>query len=335
MVTLNAPVASMFTLKGPFMSLLKTAANLAAGLTLLGLATIAATALSGVGHRWVDILAQFTAPALTAAVGVTLICLLLRLWPAAGTGVVTCGLLLLAVWPQWFPPRAPAPLPDQPIVRVYSANLWVYNADVQAMRRSIAAADPDIVMLVEMGAVATARADTILAGYPYRTDLHQPDRGRDARSIVASRYPIVRTLPSPPDGLSAVGAVIQTPLGPLDVFAVHLTRPWPYQYQWGQITQVMALTQRRLEAPVHPVIAAGDFNSVSSARIGRQVQADMNLVAAPAWPGTWPTRLPAFAGITIDQVYHSPDLALVSRRLGEPTGSDHRPVVTQFTRAAQ
>ena len=29
-----------------------------------------------------------------------------------------------------------------------------------------------------------------------------------------------------------------------------------------------------------------------------------------------------------------PDLALVSRRLGEPTGSDHRPVVTQFTRAA-
>ena len=67
MVTLNAPVASMFTLKGPFMSLLKTAANLAAGLTLLGLATIAATALSGVGHRWVDILAQFTAPALLAA----------------------------------------------------------------------------------------------------------------------------------------------------------------------------------------------------------------------------------------------------------------------------
>ena len=39
------------------------------------------------------------------------------------------------------------------------------------------------------------------------------------------------------------------------------------------------------------------------------------------------------AGITIDQVYRSPDLALVSRRLGEPTGSDHRPVVTEFRKA--
>ena len=39
-------------------------------------------------------------------------------------------------------------------------------------------------------------------------------------------------------------------------------------------------------------------------------------------------------GITIDQVWRSPDLALLSRRLGEPTGSDHRPVITEFTRAA-
>ena len=38
-------------------------------------------------------------------------------------------------------------------------------------------------------------------------------------------------------------------------------------------------------------------------------------------------------GITIDQIYRSPDLALITRRLGEPTGSDHRPVITEFTRA--
>jgi len=38
--------------------------------------------------------------------------------------------------------------------------------------------------------------------------------------------------------------------------------------------------------------------------------------------------------MTIDQVYASPDLGFVSRRLGRPTGSDHRPVVTEITRAA-
>ena len=56
-------------------------------------------------------------------------------------------------------------------------------------------------------------------------------------------------------------------------------------------------------------------------------------IPAPGWPGTWPEALPSPLGITIDQVYRSPDLALVGRELGPPTGSDHRPVVTLLTRS--
>jgi endonuclease/exonuclease/phosphatase (EEP) superfamily protein YafD len=40
-----------------------------------------------------------------------------------------------------------------------------------------------------------------------------------------------------------------------------------------------------------------------------------------------------YLGLTIDQVYHSPGLAIMTRSLGRPTGSDHRPVVTEITRA--
>ncbi|MBJ7510846.1 endonuclease/exonuclease/phosphatase family protein [Brevundimonas sp.] len=315
------------------MSLLKTAANAAAGLVLLGLATVGAAALSGVGHRWVDILAQFTAPALLAASGVTLACLILRLWPAAGLGLASVLVLAIAVWPQWAPPQGRA-APGQPVVRLYSANLWVENTDVAAMKRSIAAADADILVLIEVGDAASDHLDDLLAGYPHRAVMGAAEApGGRALSVVASRYPILRRLPASRDGLSAVGAVVETPLGPINVFGVHLTRPWPYQYQWGQITQAMALDARRRAAPPHPVIAAGDFNSVSSARIGRQIKTDMGLLPAPGFPGTWPSALPAFAGIAIDQVYRSPDLALLSRRIGEPTGSDHYPVVTEFTRA--
>ena len=132
------------------MGLLKLAANLAAGLGLAGLAVVGVAALSGIGHRWVDILAQFTAPVLLAAVGLTLACLVLRLWPAAVTGILVSALLLIAVWPQWFPARG-TPAPGQPVVRIYSANLWVENTDVEAMRRSIVAADADILILVEVG----------------------------------------------------------------------------------------------------------------------------------------------------------------------------------------
>lgn len=315
------------------LSLLRLLANLLAGAGFLGLAAFGAAALSGIGHRWIDILAQFTAPvAVAAGVGVV-VCLVLRLWPAATVGGLATLILLLAAWPQWTPPMG-RPEPGAPTVRVYSANVWALNTDVEAMRRSIAAADADIVILVEFGDAPAARIDEVLAGYPHRALLGRIDRpSGPARSVIASRTPILRQLPDPPDGLSTVGAVVQTELGPINVFGVHLTRPWPFQYQWGQISQVMALTERRGNAPDNPVIAAGDFNSVSSARIGQQMQTDMGLIPAPGWLGTWPSKLPAFLGITIDQVWRSPDLALLSRRLGEPTGSDHRPVITEFTRA--
>ncbi|WP_284878302.1 endonuclease/exonuclease/phosphatase family protein [Brevundimonas sp. MEB006b] len=314
------------------MTLIKLAANVTASALLLGLAAFGAAALSGIGHRWVDILAQFTSPVLLAAVGVTVVCLLFRLWPASIVGGLACVVLTLSVWPQWTPTKG-APVPDQPIVRVYSANLYVFNSDVAAMRRSIAAADADILVLVELGQAPASRLDQLLPDYPHRVLIGQARAGDHARSIIASRYPILQGLPKRPDGLSAVGATVQTSIGPINVFGVHLTRPWPYQYQWGQISQVMALAERMKAAPDHPVIAAGDFNSVSSARIGKQIQSDLGLVPAPGWPGTWPSQIPAFAGITIDQIYRSPDLALITRRLGEPTGSDHRPVITEFTRA--
>src|SRR5690606_31331133 len=120
--------------------------------------------------------------------------------------------------------------------------------------------------------------------------------------------------------------------GPVHLLGVHLTRPWPFQEQWGQISQTMAL-EAIVEDLEGPVIAAGDFNSVSNARIGRQVRRDLGLHPAPGFPGTWPAFLPAPLGLTIDQVWASPELAFVSRRLGRANGSDHRPVVTELTLA--
>ena len=49
------------------LSLLRLLANLAAIAGFLGLAAFGAAGLSGIGHRWVDILAQFTAPVALAA----------------------------------------------------------------------------------------------------------------------------------------------------------------------------------------------------------------------------------------------------------------------------
>ena len=299
---------------------------------LLPVVGAALLVLAGVDNRFVDLLAQFTAPVLIATVLLTVGLGLLRLKVSAGVGGLASLLLGLAVWPQWSP-QASKPDPDAAIVRLYSANLFYLNNDTARIRRSIEAADADIVVLIELARDPALRIDELLAGYPYRAASMRLDQTRGpSRSVIASRWPLTARV-DPPDGLHAVAATARTPLGPIHVVGVHLTRPWPFQHSWGQISQTMALDSV-VEDMDGPVIVAGDFNSVSSARIGKQIRRDIGLRPAPGFPGTWPTDLPSALGITIDQVYASSDLAFVSRRLGQPTGSDHRPVVTEITRAA-
>lgn len=302
------------------------------GLALLAPLAIALAGLSGIGHRWIDILAQFTGPALVAAAAGLVAAALLRSRTLVATAVVVCALVLAAGSSQWAPPRGD-PEAGSPDFTLYSANLQARNADVDAIATSIAAADADVVVLVELGDAPAAEIDRVLAGYPYRAVNGRVDRpGGAARSMIASRRPLHDIRLRIP-ALFVVGARVETDLGPVTVAGVHMTRPWPYQIQWEQIRQAEGLSDwaRSVEGPV---IAAGDFNSVSSARIGRIIKGDGALIPAPGWPGTWPTKLPDAAGMTIDQVYRSPDLALVERRLGLPTGSDHRPVITRFKRAA-
>lgn len=293
---------------------------------------MALLAISGMRNRYADLLAQFTAPALFATVGLALLLLLFRQRRWATAAVVPVALLLISVSSQWFP-TASRPEAGAPSVRLYSANLWVRNRDLDAIAASIRQADADVVMLIELGDATAPHLDDLVGDYPHRIASPRIDRPNgDVRSVIASRYPLV-ALPRP-DTFEAVGATAMTPLGPINLVSVHLTRPWPFEESWGQISQTMAL-DAMLQNLSGPVVVAGDFNSVSNARIGKMVQRDIGLRPVAGFPGTWPAALPSPLAITIDQVYASPDLAFVSRRLGRPTGSDHRPVVTEITRAAK
>ncbi|MFW2343564.1 endonuclease/exonuclease/phosphatase family protein [Brevundimonas sp.] len=286
---------------------------------------------SGNGHRWVDILAQFTAPALIGALVATLLVAGLkrpRLMVVALAGLLIC---VAAVLPQAEPARG-APDRTAPVLTVYSANLHADNADVEAIAASIREADPDIIILIELGSRAFSARDRFLTGYPYRQSSEKiVPPGSRGSVLIASRYPL-SPVERPRDQLSALHANADTPLGTLHLVGVHMTRPWPFQYQWGQIIHAELLADR-LEGVTGPVLVAGDFNAVSSARIGRQIKAQTGLTPAGAWPGTWPTDLPSWMGLGIDHQWRSDDLVFLSRRIGRRTGSDHYPVVTRITRA--
>ncbi len=313
------------------MNLFRAALHVLALGVAAGPAVVAVASVAGWGHRWPDLLAQFAAPALLAGVVLLVPLVWLRLWPAVGvTGLAIIG-LLVAVTPEWWPERG-IKAEGAPTLSLYSANVYWENIDTVAIARSIAEADADVVLLIELGDESSAAIETLLPNHPHRVTTPRAGRhGKAARSVLASRFPLTE-IEDRADGLHAVGATVDGPFGPVHVLGVHLTRPWPFEYQWGQITQVMAMTEIRgtLDGPT---IVAGDFNAVSGARIGQQVQAEAGLIAAPGFPGTWPSFVPSAAAITIDQVYRTPDLALIERRLGQPNGSDHRPVITRFAPA--
>jgi endonuclease/exonuclease/phosphatase (EEP) superfamily protein YafD len=289
-------------------------------------ALILLASLAGSRHRWADILVQFASPALVGTLILLISYLLLRRRLNQVIALGLAGGLAFVAWPQWAPDGG-RPAPEAPVLRVYSANVWIRNSDVEAMRRSIEAADPDIIMLIEMGPATRDQVDTLLAGYPYRSE--PADQGDVLnRAIIAARFPIAE-FGRRPDGLHAVMVRGETPLGPMNFVITHLTRPWPFEAQEGQIHQVEALTARVVPL-TDPVVIAGDFNSVTTGRIGRMIRSDMELNAAPGWPGTWPSALPGPARITIDQVYVTQELAVRDRRLGQSTGSDHMPVITEI-----
>lgn len=310
--------------------ILRRSVTVLAILMLAAPLTLALSALSGVDHRWPDILAQFTAPALMVTALFAVVLGLFRLKTAFAAALVVALILLAAVWPQWAPDRGKAQA-GAPVITLYSANLYYENRDLAAIRASIAQARPDVIVLVEASHEVVVGLDTVLAGYPNRQVTPNMMRGGGDGTVVASRYPL-RPRPDTAPDLNYALAIVETPLGPVNVIGAHLTRPWPYQIQWEQIRQASALG-RLMSGLKGTTLVAGDFNSISSGRIGRQIQAETGLKPNPAWPGTWPAQLPAFLGFTIDQVWRTPDLAVVSRKVGQRTGSDHRPVVTRLTRA--
>lgn len=318
------------TPKGERASLLRRIAKALSLVILIAPLVVAVAALSGIGHRWLDILAQFTAPTLLATAAFAVVLGLFRLKTSFISALIVVLMLLLAVWPQWGADRGKARA-GAPVVTLYSANLFFENNDVAAIRASIEEAKPDIIVLVEASLGVVSRLDTVLSDYPNREVSPNLLRASRDLTVIASRYPLLPR-PAGVPALNYAIAVVDSPLGPINVVGAHLTRPWPYQIQWEQIRQASALKTLRTELP-GTTIVAGDFNSVSSARVGKQIQAETGLKPNPGWPGTWPSQLPAFLGVTIDQVYRTQDLAVVSRRVGLPTGSDHRPVVTRLTLA--
>jgi endonuclease/exonuclease/phosphatase (EEP) superfamily protein YafD len=312
--------------------------HLLAQLVFWGVAALGgltALALAGAGlHYALDLLAQFAAPVLSLCILTAVTAFLSGRW-RPGAGLLVAALALaFALHGQWFPHAAP-PQPGAAPVRVYFANIWNENRDMDRAARSVAEAKPDVAAMVEFSDLHVAAEPRLFNGLPYRlSSPGNPNYDYKPRAVIASRFPIEPLFEGVSANFNIVAARVKAPGGAFRLIVVHMTRPWPFKRPGRLSGQIEGLRRLIATSPREPTLVVGDFNATASGGPLSAFARETGLTPAPAVLGDWPSPLPGPFRIAIENGFAGQGLTILDRRIAQPTGSDHRPILLRVAPAA-
>lgn len=304
-------------------------------LCAIGALLVVLAVLTAGEQVWALDLLTFFWPVLAVAA----IALLLLSVPFAGPLARIAALALVAACGAPFIMLPPAP--DSAAgekIRILTANLYVGNPDPAPFVALLTRTQPDIVVTQE-----TRRrfAEAVRGSglYPFETE-GELSLADDKK--VFSRYPIreyrqLNDLPGHKIARHPMRLVIETPAGPLVVYAIHPDTPRSRE-QWldrNAYFEQLA-TAIRTEAERTPVVLAGDWNMPAYSGFFRAFFAETGYRFAR--PGLWlpvtrfATRLVRFGyfGSTIDHVAVSPQVRVTDWRRDSDIGSNHLPVIVDL-----
>lgn len=218
---------------------------------------------------------------------------------------------------------------DRPVYKMLQLNLRFNSAEPGKALSLIGRTQPDIITLEEVSATWNSRLEPLFARYPHRILCPYPNNIFGV--AILSRRPFAEGSEPQCFGGGAL-AIAKVDFGGrvADVAALHLGWPWPFEqaHQIGNLSGDLA-------ALGDSAILGGDFNATPwSHSVGRVAEAG-GLTLMPAAGRTWLTFLlpdfMRFAGLTIDHVMAKGDVTVHSMTMGEDAGSDHRPLLVEFS----
>ncbi len=240
------------------------------------------------------------------------------------------GLINLAiVIPQWI--KRPAPPAEGKTYRLFSANLLTENRKFHWTLKAIQAADPDFIALVEVDQTWLLALSALNTAYPYHLSHPCDDNFGVA---LYSKYPFH----------SSEELFIVNPTGPTLRACVNLdgsplslmvTHPWPpkgarrTKMRDLQMIQIAGLIKKEAA----PTILCGDLNLTPWSAVFQEILHLGSLHDSRAGFGlqaSWPADR-FYLRIPIDHVLVTPKIQVHSRKLGPYTGSDHFPVIVEFS----
>ena len=222
----------------------------------------------------------------------------------------------------------PPPASEKP-ARAMLMNILASNGNASQVLGAVEAADPDILVLEEV--TSKWAAELSVLNYPYRlADVRDDCFG----IMLLSRYPLSKTnvVFIGTAGVPTLTANVHLPQGEISLIATHPLPPFSGEYSKHRNAQLAALPEL-VTKQKNSVLLIGDLNaSPWSAHFARLIKESglknsmKHFGFQPSWPAE--SRL---LRIPIDHVLHSPEILIHHRSVGPSTGSDHLPVIVDFS----
>ena len=309
--------------------------SMMAQLTFLAMTAFSAALLAGFFgalHPAFDSFSHFRMhlSLLTALLALPLLASSYRLQAVAAlVFAVACFATTIGALPR-LSPQAVAKPTDRMVYSLLQMNLRFNNPTPKKVLSMIGRTNPDVITLDEVSGMWATELGYIKDAYPYRILCDYPN-GVFGVALLSRRPFAAGTAPHcEPRGAMAI-ATIDFGGIPVDVAAIHLSWPWPKEQYWqiGELAQPLA-------ALGESAIMAGDCNAVPWSAAVRRVARLGGLTLMPSAGPTWihrtlPDFLRRYAGLPIDQVFSKGGVTILSSSRLEDTGSDHLPVLVEFT----
>lgn len=239
----------------------------------------------------------------------------------------------MAPYTPFYPRQVPTArdvAPDR-CLKLLMANVLQENRRSDLMLRVIAAADPDVVCLVETDQWWAGEMRRLEQAYPWVS--RWPLENHYGMCLY-SRLPVtacdVRFIVSP--DVPSIRAVVQLRTGEeIVIYAVHPPPPLPTSPSYGRDAELV-LTGLEIHQAGRPAIVIGDLNDVAWSYTTKLFQRVSHMVDPRVGRGMFATfhaRHP-LARYPLDHVFHTRDFTLKQLRRLPYTGSDHFPILAEL-----
>ncbi|MGE5221245.1 MAG: endonuclease/exonuclease/phosphatase family protein [Omnitrophica WOR_2 bacterium] len=226
---------------------------------------------------------------------------------------------------------AKPPQSNRKTFRLVSANVLQLNTNYEKTRQFIETTQPDLIVLIETNREWIDRLNLQELGYPYTNQALQENYYGIA---LYSRVPFDRAQIqyfSTPFAPSAV-VWLQLDGKPVTLIGTHF--PSPKGGRWVEYrNQQFVNLEKFVAEQTGDILISGDMNTTSWSPYFQDFLKASGLQDSRQGFGlqaSWPVGQP-FWRIPIDHILISPGIQVQNRRLGPNIGSDHFPVILDFT----